>query len=108
MAQKTVLIDDLDGGPASATVTFALDGTTYEIDLSDDNAAKLRDDLGSWIGHARIGGGGARRGPRPSTRRPASKADNAAIRVWARENGRSVSDRGRIPAEIVDAYHAAN
>lgn len=108
MAQKTILIDDLDGGPASATVTFALDGTTYEIDLSDDNAAKLRDDLGSWIGHARLGTANARRTPRPAGRRPAAKSDNAAIRLWARENGRSVSDRGRIPAEIIDAYHAAN
>ncbi len=55
MAQRTrvVLVDDLDGGPAAETVRFALDGAAYEIDLSEQHAAQLRDDLARWVGHAR-------------------------------------------------------
>ena len=55
MAQRiqVILEDDIDGGAAAETVTFALDGVTYEIDLSEDNARKLRDDLATWVGHAR-------------------------------------------------------
>src|SRR6478672_13304794 len=58
MAQRVevVLIDDIDGGKASETVTFALDGVTYEIDLSNKNASKLRDDFATWTGHARRSG----------------------------------------------------
>lgn len=107
MAQKVqvVLVDDIDGGTADETVSFALDGVSYEIDLTSDNAAKLRDDLASWVGHARrVGGrtraGGARRGSRSSS------GKNTEIREWARANGYSVSDRGRIPAEVKAAFDA--
>ncbi len=107
MAQKVqvVLVDDLDGGVAEETVSFALDGVSYEVDLSAKNAAKLREDLASWVGIARRAGGRARKGTRRAAARGGSSAD---IRAWAREQGLSVSERGRIPAEIVAQYEAAH
>ena len=112
MAQRVqvLLVDDLDGGDASETVSFSLDGVTYEIDLSESNAAKFRDDLASWIGHARRSGGrrstgGTRRAAPGSTR---TRSDLGAIREWARANGHQVSDRGRISAEVQEAYDKAN
>ena len=108
MAQhvQVVLVDDLDGGKASETVSFALDGVAYEIDLSDKNAAKLRDALASWVGHARRSGGrsGARRG---RSRTAAGSGDLGAMREWGRKNGFKVSDRGRISAELQAAYRKA-
>ncbi len=109
MAQRVevVLIDDLDGGTAAETVTFALDGVSYEIDLSDKNARKLRADLATWTGHARKAGsvrGGSRRRGGGSAKR----ADLSAVREWARANGHSVSDRGRISAEVQAAYDKAH
>ncbi len=106
--QQTILTDDLEGGdsPASETVTFALDGVSYEIDLNEDNAKRLRDDLSTWTGHARKQRGGAR--PVRRARSTGSGQDTGAIRTWARENGYEISDRGRVPGKIVDAYHAAN
>lgn len=113
MAQKTqvVLIDDLDGGDADETVSFSLDGVSYEIDLSTANAARLRDELATWVGHARRVGGRTRSGRRASaassTRSSASRSsDSGAIREWAREHGYTVSERGRIPAEVKAAYDA--
>jgi hypothetical protein len=109
MAQKiqVLLEDDLDGGKADETVTFGLDGTTYEIDLSKKNAAKLRDALAAYVGAGRrVSGkrgtsrGGPRRGPRTSS-------DSADIRAWAKEQGYDVSERGRISAEIRAAYQDA-
>ncbi|HET7398894.1 MAG TPA: Lsr2 family protein [Intrasporangium sp.] len=109
MAQRVeyILVDDLDGGPAAETVTFALDGASYEIDLSDDNARQLRDDLSRWVGHARRTGGGGRR-PAGGRRQSAKRTDLSAIREWARANGRPVSDRGRISAEVQAAYDRAH
>jgi hypothetical protein len=108
MAQhvQVVLVDDLDGGKASETVSFALDGVAYEIDLSDKNAAKLRDALASWVGHARRAGGrsSVRRGRARST---SGSGDLAAMREWGRKNGFKVSDRGRISAELQAAYRKA-
>jgi hypothetical protein len=108
MAQhvQVVLVDDLDGGKASETVSFALDGVSYEIDLSDKNAGKLRDSLASWVGHARRSGAraSARRG-RP--RSAAAGGDLTAMREWGRKNGFKVSDRGRISAELQAAYRGA-
>lgn len=105
MAQKVniVLVDDLDGSEAEETVSFALDGKEYEIDLSAKNAAKLRDAFAPFVGHARRaagrrrGRGGAAGGPSP-----------ADIRAWARDNGFTVPDRGRVSAEVRDAYTAAH
>ena len=112
MAQRVevVLIDDIDGGKAEETVTFALDGVSYEIDLSDENARKLREDLATWTGHARRAGtakGSARRRSSGSAG-SAKRSDLGAVREWARANGHNVSDRGRISAEIQSAYDQAH
>ena len=111
MAQKVtiVLIDDIDGGDAAETIQFSLDGTNYEIDLNDDNATKLRDALAPFVGHARkVTSGPARRG---GGRRPAARTDGPSakdIRAWAADNGFEVSERGRVPEEIRQAYEAAH
>jgi hypothetical protein len=110
MARKVTvtLIDDFDGqGAADETVEFGLDGVTYEIDLSTKNAAKLREDVSRWTEAARRVSG-RRRGRSSAGRRGAiDREQSAAIREWARRNGHNVSARGRIPAEVVDAFHAA-
>ena len=115
MAQQTTVrfIDDLDGSDASGTFDFSLEGRTYQIDLSDENAARLRDALAPYIGVARKAGG---RGRGRTSRQTAvadkstrsSREETAAIRGWARENGHQVSDRGRIPKSVIEAYQAAN
>ncbi len=116
MAQKVDVkyVDDLDGSDASGTVSFALDGKSYEIDLSDENAARLRDALATYVAAARRSGGSGRggRAARPADApAPPARTDRevtAAIRAWARENGHEISERGRIPKAVVDAYHAAH
>lgn len=107
MAQRVevILVDDLDGGEAAETVTFGLDGVSYEIDLSADNARRLRDDLAGWTGHARRASGAKRPSPRRST---TQRTDLSAVRHWARENGYKVSDRGRISGEVQEAYDKAH
>ncbi|HEY8790909.1 MAG TPA: Lsr2 family protein [Actinopolymorphaceae bacterium] len=111
MAQQVnvVLVDDLDGSEAGETVVFGLDGTTYEIDLSEKNAKKLRDSIALYVASARRTGG--RRGTaRTAGRAPstATSTDTASVRTWAKSKGYEVSDRGRISAEILDAYKKAN
>ena len=112
MAQRVqiVLEDDLDGGEAAETVTFGLDGVSYEIDLSDKNAVKLRDDLATWVGHARRSGGRRATGRRASgsTNTPSRRSDLADVRAWARQNGHQVSDRGRVSAAVQEAYDKAH
>ena len=105
MAQQVniVLVDDLDGSSADETVSFALDGKEYEIDLSKKNAAKLRDAFAPYVGHARKAAG-RRRGRSAGATGP-SPAD---IRAWARENGFNVPDRGRVSSEVREAYLAAH
>jgi Lsr2. len=101
------LIDDIDGEPADETVTFGIDGRTYEIDLSAANAQKLRNGLAEFIASARRLGG--RRGSAPNARKPVvDREQNQAIREWARKRGEKISDRGRIPARLVEAYHREN
>lgn len=116
VAQKHIvqLIDDLTGEEADETVSFALDGARYEIDLSADNAAKLRDVLAVYIAGARRAARSGAAPARPSssvsaTRRGArgDREQTGAIRAWARANGHQVGVKGRIPATIVEAYHAA-
>lgn len=113
MAQKVTvqLVDDVDGTPADSTVEFALDGVSYIIDLSADNAAKLRDSLASFVASARKTGGRKRVTGKPgkpaATPSTADRERNQAIREWARNQGMQVSDRGRIPAEVVEAYDNA-
>jgi len=116
MAQKVqvLLVDDIDGGEAAETLTFSLDGVNYEIDLSDEHASALRDAFAPWVGHARRVGGRAGTVRKAAAPRAAAKAsvgperDTGEVRTWARENGYTVSDRGRISAEILQAYDAAH
>lgn len=115
MASKTLieLIDDLDGSPATQTVTFATDGVTYEIDLNDPNAAQLREDISRWTDHGRrVGGRRARPTKTTTTSGTATtssrKRDLGAVREWANANGHKVSDRGRVPQPVLDAYDAAH
>ncbi|MFI6350787.1 Lsr2 family protein [Streptomyces sp. NPDC050560] len=111
MAQKVqvLLVDDLDGGEADETVTFALDGKTYEIDLTTSNADKLRGLLEPYVKGGRRTGGRAT-GGRGRTRAASSGGgqDTAQIRAWAKENGYEVNDRGRVPANIRQAYEDAH
>ncbi|HEX4247107.1 MAG TPA: Lsr2 family protein [Pseudonocardia sp.] len=111
MAQKVTvsLVDDLSGAQADETVSFGLDGKSYEIDLSSKNADKLREALADYVAAARKPGGGRRASAAAPARRPAvDREQNQAIREWARNKGMKVNDRGRIPSEVVDAYHQAN
>jgi len=106
MAQKVtvVLEDDLTGGPAEQTIRFVFEGTDYEIDLNAKNAATFSTQLAPYVEHARRAG-------RPQLHRPGRTAANRQrsgdIRAWAKEHGVAVSDRGRIPASVVDQYNAA-
>ena len=106
----TLLTDDIDGGEADRTVEFGLDGVNYTIDLSEKNAGKLRKALDPFLNAAtRVGRSTApspaRRNAPASTGR-ASRDQNQAIREWAGKNGYEVSERGRIPSSIVEAYHS--
>lgn len=113
MAQKHIvqLIDDLDEGAAEETVSFSLDGSSYEIDLSAKNAAKLRNSMAEYVAHARRA---SRGGSRPATAgtsrrgRPArgDREQTHAIREWARNNGHKIGEKGRIPAHILEAYNS--
>ncbi len=109
MAQKiqTLFIDDIDGGEAEGTVRFALDGSEYEIDLSSKHNDELRSTLRTYVEHARKVGGASRR-PVARSGRKASTVDTVAVRTWARENGFDIKDRGRVPADLVVKYQAAN
>jgi hypothetical protein len=106
MAQKitVALEDDLDGGPADETVRFGLGGSEYEIDLSTKNAAAFRRQLAPFIEHARKAGRGQRRRP---GRTVSSRERSADIRAWAKDQGITVSDRGRIAASVAEQYEAA-
>lgn len=111
MAQRVqvLLVDDIDNSDADETVTFALDGVTYEIDLNATNAAKLRDEFATWVGHARRSGGRKASGRASSNSGAgARRKDVSAVREWARSNGHDVSERGRIPAAVQEAYDKAN
>ena len=107
------LVDDLDGSEASETVTFGLDRRVYEVELSEENAGKLRAALAPFVSAARrsgtgtgTGGGRRRRSSGGSGSQPPhpNRARNASIREWAREHGHQVAVRGRIPASVLDAY----
>ncbi|WP_029146266.1 histone-like nucleoid-structuring protein Lsr2 [Microbacterium luticocti] len=119
MAQKIIhqLVDDLDGTVlepgAGQTVLFSLDGISYEVDLTDENAQKLRDAFAPYVSVARSvsvartrRGAGSTRGN--AGRRRTGQRDYGPIREWAAQNGYSISDRGRIPAAVLEAYDAAH
>jgi len=114
MAQRIVteLTDDTDGKPADETVTFALDGREYEIDLTAKNAAALRNAFDVYVKNGRRIGGG-RRGrtsgrASSSSSRSKSDVDTKAVREWAGKNGFELSARGRIPGNVIEAYQAAH
>ncbi|HEY6793715.1 MAG TPA: Lsr2 family protein [Kineosporiaceae bacterium] len=110
MAQKVqvILTDDLDGGDADESVQFAIDGVSYEIDLSEANAEALREALTPYIQAARRIGGRSSRRSGARAQQPAERTDLSELRAWARENGYQVSDRGRVSSEVRAAYEAAH
>jgi nucleoid-associated protein Lsr2 len=101
------LVDDLDGSEASTTVEFALDGRSYTIDPSDENAKDLREVLAPFVEAGRRLGAG-RKSPATATNGAAARQRAGEIRKWAGENGFKVAERGRISAEVVQAYEAGN
>ncbi len=104
MAMKTLIVDDLDGSDGASTVSFSLGNTAYEIDLSKKNKAAMEKTLSKFTTAARrVGGSGRRKGSRS-----ASRQQTGAIREWAKASGRKVSERGRIPQTVIDAYNAAH
>jgi hypothetical protein len=108
VAQKveTRLVDDLDGSEAVEKVSFAFEGRDYEIDLSRENAARLRDGLAEFVAAGRRTGGSGRRSvtPRTGQRTTYDREQALAVREWARANGFEVSERGRIPRVVIEAY----
>ncbi|HYQ69702.1 Lsr2 family protein [Actinophytocola sp.] len=111
MAQQVLvqLVDDLDGTASSdvSTVSFALDGVTYEIDLSEANAERLRGSLVQYVESARRVGGRLKRGSKSTQNGSGTSAEAGLIRAWANENGYGLSGRGRIPSHVVEAYKEA-
>jgi hypothetical protein len=111
MAQHVLvqLIDDLDGHSSEevSTVLFGLDGVTYEIDLSEANAERLRTSLAEFVEGARRVGGRLKRDTRASSTGSRSSGEASKVREWAQENGFEVSNRGRIPTHVVEAYKQA-
>ena len=114
MAQKTVveLVDDLDGGIANETVAFTLDGVEFQIDLSSENASRLRDSLEPYVAAARRIGGRKQRlapgGDAAGKKSAEDAAQNQAIREWARAQGKTVAERGRLPHALVVEFKEAH
>ncbi|OMH37113.1 Lsr2 family protein [Tersicoccus sp. Bi-70] len=111
MAQRVEiqLVDDVDGSTATETVRFGVDGSSYEIDLNNENAKELRDAYAGYIGSARRVAGSASNAPRrrASSSSGRSRGELEQVRAWARENGHEVSDRGRVPLKVLEAYDAS-
>lgn len=110
MAQKTIvkMYDDLDGSEIDAegkSVSFSFDGTSYEIDLSSKNVAKMREDLGAYIEKARKV---SNRGRGAAAKSEPAPLDTRAVRAWAAEQGIEVSARGRLSSELIEQYRAAH
>ncbi|MEY9211319.1 Lsr2 family protein [Thermobifida halotolerans] len=103
MVRKTVveLVDDLDGSRADETVEFGIDGSVYQIDLSADHAEDLRSVFEAYVRAGRKVTDRSRR----RTRARSERTDTRAVREWARSRGIQVSERGRIPQHVLDAYH---
>ena len=110
----TLLTDDLDGSEADRTVEFGLDGASYTVDLSDKNAGKLRKALepyiaaGSRLGRGAVDRRAGRSGRVLAAGSRSSREQNQAIREWAAKNGYEVSERGRIPTSVVEAFEKAH
>lgn len=111
MAQQVLvqLVDDLDGTTSSdvSTVLFSLDGVTYEIDLTEANAERLRGSLTQYVDSARRVGGRIKRGAKAGQNGSGAANDAGLVRAWANENGFGLSGRGRIPSHVVEAYRTA-
>jgi hypothetical protein len=107
MAQRMEIqfTDDLDGGPADTTITFAVDGTAYEIDLSAAHAEELRQAIAPFVASARKLGSSTRRAAKAAR---ATGPSPSAVREWAKAEGIKVSDRGRVPAELIVKFSEAN
>lgn len=106
MAQKVqvTMTDDLNPDvEATQTIAFSLDGTAYEIDLGDENAASMRDALALYVGAARRVQGAARRTPAA----PRTGPDPKEVRAWALKQKIEVPERGRLPREVIEKYEAA-
>jgi hypothetical protein len=104
MATKTLIVDDLDGSDDASTVSFSLGNAAYEIDLSKKNKAAMEKKLSKFTTAARkAGSSGRRKGPRS-----AGRPQTGTIREWAKASGHKVSERGRIPQSVIDAYNAAH
>lgn len=102
MATKTVLIDDMDGGEATTTIAFVINGDSFSLDLSQENADKFHETLAPFIAAAKKG---AETRAKLVDREAAGVEQRTAIREWARKKGLDISDRGRIPQDIIDAFH---
>jgi hypothetical protein len=103
------ILDDIDGSAADETLQFGLDSTTYEIDLNAKHAKQLRSELGTFVAAARrLGRGGITRSVqhRSATPTRSDRAQNQAIRDWAKRKKIKLSDRGRIPANVIEQYEA--
>jgi nucleoid-associated protein Lsr2 len=111
MAQKVLvqLVDDIDGhsGDDVSTIQFGLDGVTYEIDLNEPHAERLRGELSDYVGVARRVGGRIKRGTKPQSGSSAEPSEAGLIRQWGNANGFTLSNRGRIPGNVIDAYRQA-
>jgi len=112
MAQRVqvILVCDLHEGetPGTETVTFAVDGSAYEIDVCDDHGKALRDAFAPYVGAARRAGGRSGRPAGSRRRRRSGSGEAAQIREWARGQGLAVPERGRVPAELAEKYAAAH
>ena len=113
MAKHTTvtLVDDLEGGDADEQVQFAVDGKSYEIDLSAKNAERLREHLAPYVSAARRAGGrstAASTGSSPNSSSASDRAMNRAVREWAVGQGMKISERGRIPSSVLEAYRTAH
>lgn len=111
MAKQTTvtIIDDIDGSPGAEQVEFTFEGRSYEIDLSPGNAGRLREALTPYLSAARRTG--AARRPAAAAPAPRSGTDrerNQAIREWAGKNGFTIAERGRIPANVIEAFDQAH
>lgn len=104
----TILLDDMDGSEATGTFEFAFDGSQYEIDLNDAHAKELREALMPFVENGRRVGGRKKKKAPTAVPEAASAPSAAEIREWARANGYEVTDRGRVPQEMRDAYNEAH
>jgi hypothetical protein len=113
MAKRTIAkyFSDLSGVEIesnSPTVYFAIDGTSYEVDLTDEEQTRLREAVAPYAAVGRRAAGGRRSSTSSASSRSTDGPSPKDVRAWAVEQGLDVPSRGRIPAEISDAYASAH